>query len=289
MSNDPLIRRVSFQGHPGAFSDLAARSLFPTSETLPCETFEDAFAACADGKADRAVIPIENSVAGRVADVYQLLPNSGLHIVGEHFLPIDMHLLAPPGATIEGLKTVYSHVHGLAQCRRSVRRLGLNAVVHADTAGAAADVAAKGDVTCAALASSLAGETYGLVSLANGMGDQPHNTTRFVVLSRVADYPDANDGPSITSFVFRVRHVPAALYKAMGGFATNGVNLSKLESYMVGGRFVVAQFYADADGHPDQKPMRLAMEELRFFCRELKILGVYPASPFREAVTMDGD
>jgi prephenate dehydratase len=289
MSNDPLIRRVCFQGHPGAFSDLAARSLFPTSETVPCETFEDAFSACATGKADRAVIPIENSVAGRVADVYQLLPNSGLHIVGEHFLPIDMHLLAPPGATIEGLKTVYSHVHGLAQCRRSVHRLGLSPVVHADTAGAAADVAASGDLTRAALASSLAGETYGLVSLANGMGDQPHNTTRFVVLSRVADYPDANDGASITSFVFRVRHVPAALYKALGGFATNGVNLSKLESYMVGGRFVVAQFYADADGHPDQKPMRLAMEELRFYCRELKILGVYPSSPFRDAVPLDAD
>ncbi len=289
MSHDPLIRRVSFQGHPGAFSDLAARSHFPDAETVPCETFEDAFAACAQGRADRAVIPIENSVAGRVADVYQLLPSSGLHIVGEHFLPIDMHLLAPPGATLEGLKTVYSHVHGLAQCRQSIRRLGLTSVVHTDTAGAAADVAAKGDLSSAALASSLAGETYKLVSLANGMGDQPGNTTRFVVLSRVADYPDASDGASITSFVFRVRHVPAALYKAMGGFATNGVNLSKLESYMVGGRFVVAQFYADADGHPDQKPMRLAMEELRFFCRELKILGVYPASPFREAVNMDGD
>ena len=289
MPNDPFIRRVSFQGHPGAYSDLAARSLFPGAETLPCRSFEDAFAACAEGRADRAMIPIENSVAGRVADVYQLLPNSGLHIVAEHFQPIDHHLLVPKGATLEGVKTVHSHEQALAQCRQSLRQMGLEPVVHADTAGGAAEIAAKGDPTMAALASSLAGEIYGLTSLARGMADHPHNTTRFVVLSRVADYPDVNDGPSITSFVFRVRHVPAALFKAMGGFATNGVNLSKLESYMVGGRFVVAQFYADADGHPDQKPMRLALEELRFFCREMKILGVYPASPFREAVTMDGD
>jgi prephenate dehydratase len=289
MSHDPLIRRVSFQGQPGAYSHLAIRAAFPSAEAVPCANFEDAFAAVADGGCDRAMIPIENSLAGRVADVYQLLPSSGLHIVGEHFQPIDHCLLGVKGAALGGIKRVLSHVQALHQCRRTLREMAIEAVIHADTAGAAAEVARLGDPATAAVASAIAAETYGLDILRERLQDRPHNTTRMVVLSRVAEVPDLGDGPTVTSFVFRVRHVPAALYKALGGFATNGVNLSKLESYMVGGRFVVAQFYADADGHPDEKPMRLALEELRFFCREFKMLGVYPASPFRATAQTDAD
>ena len=289
MASDPLIRLVAFQGAPGAYSDLACRAVFPSASTLPCTAFEDAFAAVAEGRADRAMIPIENSVAGRVADVHHLMPQSGLHIVGEHFQRVNHQLLAPKGATLQGLKRVFSHIHALQQCRNLIRELGLEPVVHADTAGAAAEVAARGDRQEAALASSLAAEIYGLEVLKASAEDAAHNTTRMLILSRVAEVPDPGEGPCITSFVFRVRNVSAALYKAMGGFATNGVNLTKLESYMVGGKFVAAQFYADAEGHPDQRPMRLALEELRFFTRELKILGTYPASPFRTGQVADSD
>ena len=280
MSAD-LVRLVAFQGHPGAYSDLACRSMFPGVKTLPCRSFEDAFAAVGEGQADRAMIPIENSVAGRVADVHHLMPSSGLHIVAEHFQRVNHQLLAPPGATLATIKRVYSHVHALGQCRSLIRALKLEAVVAGDTAGAAADVAAHNDPSEAAIASSLAGEIHGLKVLRADIEDAAHNTTRFLVLSRVADVPEAGDGPCIATLVFRVRNVPAALYKALGGFATNGVNLTKLESYMVGGHFSATEFYADADGHPDERPMRLALEELRFFSREVKVLGVYPASKFR--------
>jgi prephenate dehydratase len=249
--------------------------------TLPCATFEEAFAAVRDGRAMLAMIPIDNSVAGRVADIHHLLPESGLHIVGEHFQKVVHHLLAPKGATIEGLKTVHSHVHALPQCRKLIGELGLKPIVHGDTAGAAADVAARNDKTVAAIASELAGQIYGLVSLRADVADHKDNTTRFVIMRREPLDPDPAKGPVITSFVFRVRSVPAALYKALGGFATNGVNITKLESYMVDGNFTVAQFYADIDGHPDQRSVRLALEELSFFSREVRILGVYPASPFR--------
>jgi prephenate dehydratase len=289
MASDPLVRLVSFQGAPGAYSDLACRAVFPDAATLPCTAFDDAFAAVTEGRADRAMIPIENSVAGRVADVHHLMPLSGLHIVGEHFQRVNHQLLAPKGAKLKGLKRVYSHIHALHQCRNLIRELGLEPVVHADTAGAAAEVAARGDKQEAALASSLAAEIYGLDVLKESAEDAAHNTTRMLILSRVAEVPDPGDGLCITSLVFRVRNVPAALYKAMGGFATNGVNLTKLESYMVGGKFVAAQFYADAEGHPDERPMRLALEELRFFTREMKILGVYPASAFRTAQVADSD
>jgi prephenate dehydratase len=289
MASDPLIRLVAFQGAPGAYSDLACRAVFPNAATLPCTAFEDAFAAVTEGGADRAMIPIENSVAGRVADVHHLMPLSGLHIVGEHFQRVNHQLLAPKGATLKGLKRVFSHIHALHQCRNLIRELGLEPVVHADTAGAAAEVAARGDKQDSALASSLAAEIYGLEVLKESAEDAAHNTTRMLILSRTAEVPDPGDGRCITSLVFRVRNVPAALYKAMGGFATNGVNLTKLESYMVAGKFVAAQFYADAEGHPDERPMRLALEELRFFTREMKILGVYPASPFRTAQVADSD
>jgi prephenate dehydratase len=273
---------IAFQGEPGAYSDLACRTACPDMATLPCDTFEDTFAAVGEGRAAKAMIAIDNSVAGRVADVHHLMPESGLHIVGEHFQRVVHHLLAPKGATLQTLKAVHSHVHALPQCRKLIRELGLKAVVHADTAGAAADVAKLGDPTQAAIASELAGQIYGLVSLRADVADNPNNTTRFVIMQREPYDPDPTAGPVLTSFVFRVRSVPAALYKALGGFATNGVNNVKLESYMVDAWFTVAQFYAEIEGHPDQRSVRLAMEELGFFSREVKILGVYPANPFRQ-------
>ncbi|RMD63567.1 MAG: prephenate dehydratase, partial [Alphaproteobacteria bacterium] len=221
------------------------------------------------------------SNAGRVADIHHLLPESGLHIVAEHFQKVDHQLLAPPEATLETIRTVHSHVQALSQCRRFVRAAGLKPVVHADTAGAAAEVAGRGDPTEAAIASRLAGEIYGLQILKSDIQDAPHNVTRFLVMAADPIHPDPDDGPVVTTFVFRVRSVPAALYKALGGFATNGVNLTKLESYILDGRFTVAQFYADIEGHPDHRMVRLALEELSFFSREVRILGVYPAHPFR--------
>lgn len=274
-------RIIAFQGRPGAYSDLACRAAYPDMVTLPCASFEDAFAAVASGKARLAMIPIENSLAGRVADIHHLLPESGLHIVGEHFQRVNHCLLAPKGAVISGLKTVSSHVQALTQCRNVIRELGLTPITCADTAGSAADIAERGDKTAGAIASSLAAEIYGLDILKTDFEDAEHNTTRMVVLARDPIDPDPGSGPIITSFVFRVRSVPAALYKALGGFATNGINITKLESYILDGNFTVAQFYADIEGHPDQRPVRLALEELGFFSREVRILGVYPASAFR--------
>ena len=274
-------RTIAFQGWPGANSDLACRQVFPDHGTLPCVSFEETIAAVHDGTADAALIPVENSVAGRVADIHHMLPNAGLHINGEHFQRVNHHLLAVPGATIEGLKTVYSHVHALGQCKAMIAELGLEAVVHADTAGAAKMVGESGDPSIASISSALAAEIYGLVSLREDIEDADHNTTRFLVMEREAKPPPPGDGPTITSFIFEVRSVPAALYKAMGGFATNGINMTKLESYMVGGRFAQAQFYADVEGHPEDRPLRLAFEELAFFSRHFRILGVYPANPFR--------
>ena len=274
---------IAFQGEPGAYGDLACRTVYPQMATLPCPTFEDAFAAVGEGRAAKAMIAIDNSLAGRVADVHHLMPEAGLHIAGEHFQRVVHHLLAPKGATLQTLKAVHSHIHALPQCRKLIRELGLKAIVHADTAGAAADVAKLGDPTQAAIASELAGEIYGLVSLRGDVADNAHNTTRFVIMQREPFDPDPSAGPVLTSFVFRVRSVPAALYKALGGFATNGVNIVKLESYMIDAWFTVAQFYAEIEGHPDQRSVRLAMEELGFFSREVKILGVYPSHPFRRA------
>lgn len=272
---------IAYQGEPGANSHIACVDNFPDLSPLPCATFEDAFAALTDGAAELAMIPIENSIAGRVADIHSLLPASGLHIVGETFLPIHFQLLAVPGARIEDLGSVYSHTHALGQCRNIIRRHKLKPVVASDTAGAAREVAEWADKSRAALATELAGRIYGLKTLVSDVEDETHNTTRFVVLSRDKRWTPAGEGPVVTTFVFRVRNVPAALYKALGGFATNSVNMTKLESYMINGEFTATQFLSDVDGHPDDPPLRRALEELEFFSEEVRILGVYPAHPFR--------
>lgn len=277
---------ISYQGEPGANSHIAAHEAFPDWQPLPCATFEDALSAITESQAGLGMIPIENSIAGRVADIHHLLPASGLHIIGEHFLPIRFQLMAPKGATLATIKTVHSHVHALGQCRRIIRELGLKAVVASDTAGSARQVAEWNDPTQAALAPQLAGDIYGLNTLAKDVEDEKNNTTRFVVLAREPQWTRASEPNVVTSFIFRVRNVPAALYKALGGFATNGLNLTKLESYMVEGRFLATQFYAEVDGHPDDRSLRLAMEELAFFSKETRILGVYPAHPFRQMQTL---
>jgi prephenate dehydratase len=275
-------RRIAFQGEPGAHSHLAIAEAYPDCEAVPCATFEDAFASITGGEADLGMIPIENSVAGRVADIHHLMPDSGLHIVAEHFMPVRHQLLGIKGARLEDIKTVESHVHALGQCRKIIRKLGVKPLVAADTAGSAREVAQVGDKTRAAIASRLAAEIYGLDTLAKDVEDEDHNTTRFIVLSRDASWASNNGNAVITTFVFRVRNVPAALYKALGGFATNGVNMTKLESYMVEGNFFATQFYADVEGHPEERKLVLALEELAFFSKEMKILGVYPAHKFRQ-------
>jgi prephenate dehydratase len=276
-------KTIAYQGEPGANSHIACLDDYPDHQPLACATFEDAFVTLQDEGADLAMIPIENSIAGRVADIHALLPASGLHIIAETFLPIRFQLLAAPGATLETLRTVHSHVHALGQCRKIIRKLGLTPIVSSDTAGSAREVAEARDVTRASLATKLAGEIYGLTTLAADVEDEAHNTTRFVVLSKTPHWAVAHNGPVVTTFVFRVRNVPAALYKALGGFATNGVNMTKLESYMIDGEFTATQFLADVDGHPEDPPLKRALEELDFFSREVRVLGVYPAHPFRVA------
>jgi prephenate dehydratase len=275
-------KRIVFQGEPGANSHLAIHEAYPDFEAVPSPTFEDAFTAVSSGECDLAMIPIENSIAGRVADIHHLMPDSGLHIVAEHFMPVRHQLLAPKGATLKDIKIVESHVHALGQCRRFIRQHGFKPVVAADTAGSAREIAARGDKSCAAIASRLAAQIYGLDILAEDIEDETHNTTRFIVLSREKKWAPRGKGKVVTTFVFRVRNVPAALYKALGGFATNGINMTKLESYMIEGNFFATQFYVDVEGHPDDRGLAFALEELAFFSKELKILGVYPAHPFRE-------
>ncbi len=272
---------IAFQGEPGAYSHLACKQVFPDREALPYQTFEDAFAAVSDGTAALAMIPIENSLAGRVADVHHLMPESGLYIVGEYFLRIQHQLMAAPSATLQTIKTIHSHTMALGQCRHVVRELGLKAIVEADTAGSARRVAEVNDASQAAIASSLAAEIYGLNILKQDVEDAPHNTTRFLIMSAEPDDAEPDSGLTVTSFVFRVRNVPAALYKAMGGFATNGVNMTKLESYQLDGSFTATQFYADIEGHPQDRLVRLALEELEFFSSNLKILGIYHADEYR--------
>ncbi|MEO5337402.1 MAG: prephenate dehydratase [Magnetospirillum sp. WYHS-4] len=274
-------KTIAFQGRPGAYSEIACRHVRAEMEPLACESFETAFKAVRDGRAQLAMIPIENSVAGRVADIHHLLPDSGLQIIGEHFLRINHHLLGVKGADIAKVTHVHSHVHALNQCRKLIKELGVTPVVAADTSGAACMVAEKGDPTQAAIASELAGALCGLESLKANIEDAEHNTTRFLIMAQDLVLPHPKMGRTMTSFVFRVRNVPAALYKALGGFATNGINMTKLESYLVGGHFNAAQFYCEVEGHPENHPMKLAFEELRFFSREVKILGVYPAHPYR--------
>jgi prephenate dehydratase len=277
-------KRIAFQGEPGANSHIACNEAYPGHEPLPCPTFEDAFAAVRGGRAKLAMIPIDNSIAGRVADIHYLMPRSGLHIVGEWFLPVQHQLMAPRGASLGTIRTVESHVHALGQCRRVIRALGVKAVVAADTAGAAREVAEAGDISRAALATGLAAKIYGLQILKKDVADAKHNTTRFIVLARKPKWASRKERHVVTTFVFEVRNIPAALYKALGGFATNGINMTKLESYMVNGSFAATQFYADVEGHPTDRPLELALEELEFVSRpkSLKILGVYPAHRFRE-------
>jgi prephenate dehydratase len=279
-------RTISYQGEPGANSHIMCAQAYPDWTPLPCATFEDAFAAVTEGRAALAMIPIENSIAGRVADIHHLIPTSPLHIVAEHFLPIHFQLMALPGTPVEALTSVHSHIHALGQCRRIIRRLGLRAVVAGDTAGAAREVAEMGDPSRGALAPAMAAEVYGLDILARDVEDEAHNTTRFVVFSPETVPAGLGEGPMVTSFIFRVRNIPAALYKALGGFATNGVNMSKLESYMVEGQFTATQFYAEVDGHPEDPGLARALDELRYFSRELKVIGTYPAHPFRETTRL---
>jgi prephenate dehydratase len=273
--------RIAYQGEPGANSHIVCNQHYPAMEAVPCASFEDAFAAVTSGDCDLAMIPIDNSIAGRVADIHHFLPDSGLHIIAEHFLRIQFSLMAIPGASTDTIRTVHSHVHALGQCRRVIRELGLTPIVSGDTAGAAREVAEAADPTQVAIAPPLAAEVYGLQILRDDVEDEDHNTTRFVVLSRELIEAPQGNGPVVTSFVFNVRNIPAALYKALGGFATNGINMTKLESYMVGGEFTATQFLAEVDGHPDDTGLAHALEELAFFTTDIKVLGVYPAAPDR--------
>ncbi len=283
---DTRTGRIAFQGEPGANSDTASREKYPNMTPVPCDTFEDVFNALDTGAVDLAMIPIENSVAGRVADIHHLMPHSNAFIIDEYFLPINFQLMAKKGVTIEQIETVYSHVHALGQCRNIIRDHGWKAVVGGDTAGSARMVSQRDDLTIAALAPTLAAQLYDLEILKENVEDEAHNTTRFIILSNEETRVERSSGMKsseiITSFIFQVRNIPAALYKAMGGFATNGVNMTKLESYQMNGKFFATQFYADIEGHPDDYNVKLALEELEFFCDEMRILGVYPASKFRD-------
>ncbi|HEY5979828.1 MAG TPA: prephenate dehydratase [Microlunatus sp.] len=273
--------RIAYQGEPGANSHIVCVQQYPDAEALPCASFEDVFAAVDTGEADLALIPIDNSIAGRVADIHHFLPGSGLHIIAEHFLRIRFHLMGVPGTTLETIRTVHSHVHALGQCRKIISEHHWRPLIAGDTAGAAREIVEANDITQASISPPLAAEIYGLEVLARDIEDEEHNTTRFVLLSPEFVQAPAGNGPVVTSFIFNVRNLPAALYKALGGFATNGVNMTKLESYMVNGEFTATQFLAEVDGHPDDLGLSRALEELRFFTTEVKVLGVYPADPFR--------
>ena len=272
-----MVKLIAFQGEPGAFSHAAAHALFPRGKAVPCVTFEDTISAVQQGKADYGVVPVENSLYGRITDIYHLLPESGLFITGEHFLRVEMNLLGVKGSTLKDVKSVQSLSVALGQCRKFIRKHKLKTINAVDTAGSAREVAERGDKSVAAIASRYAAEVYGLDILAEGIEDAAHNTTRFLVISKTAETPKQGKSTVKTTFVFRVRNVPAALFKAMGGFATNGVNMTKLESYMLDGSFTATQFYADIEGHPDDRSVQLAFEELQFFTDHFHVLGVYPA------------
>ncbi|MEM6381521.1 MAG: prephenate dehydratase [Pseudomonadota bacterium] len=276
--------RIVFQGEPGANSHIACKKTHPDAEAVACATFEDCFQMVAQGDAEMGMIPIENSVAGRVADIHHLLPHSQLHITGEYFLPIHHQLLGVGGASLDQIESAQSHVMALGQCRTFLRENALKAIVGADTAGAARQIAELGDPSKAAIASDLAADIYGLDILAADIEDEKHNTTRFIFLEKDAAELPTEQGPFVTAFLFRVRNVSAALFKALSGFATNSVNMTKLESYQTGGQFFASQFYAEIDGHPDERHVALAMEELRFFSAELRIIGTFPAHPYRQSI-----
>lgn len=275
--------KIAYQGMPGANSHIACSETFPEYEPMPCESFEEAFDAVRRGEAQLAMIPVDNTVAGRVADVHHLMPNCGLHIVAEHFLRINFHLMAVPGTRLEEVETVHSHIHALGQTRKFQRRHAFKSRVAADTAGAARDIAKRGDKRHAAIAPKMAASIYGLDILVSDIEDAEHNTTRFLILAPEPSEIGPDPGKVLTSFLFEVRNVPAALYKAMGGFATNGINMVKLESY-IDPSFSQARFYADVIGHPDEYALKLAMEELGFFAVRVELLGVYPVSPLRAKI-----
>lgn len=275
---------IAFQGEMGANSHIACNDIFPDRDVLPCTTFEGAFKAVENGSAALAVLPVENTVAGRVADIHRLLPGYNLYIIGEYFMRIRHCLLGLSGASVDKLTHVRSHEMALGQCRHIINELDLEPVVSADTAGSAREIAELNDPALAAIASPLAAEINGLQIFKENIEDAKHNTTRFLVMAPEPDDAEPNSGDVITSFIFRCRNVPAALYKALGGFATNGVNITKLESYQIEGSFMATQFYADIEGHPDDEAVRLALDELNYFCSELNILGVYPAAEFRKTM-----
>ncbi|MCB1840273.1 MAG: prephenate dehydratase [Rhodospirillales bacterium] len=280
-------KSIAFQGAPGAYSDMSCRAVYPGVQTVPYNSFNEAFAAVAEGRTDLAMIPVDNTIAGRVADVHHLLPSWELFIIGEHFQPVNMMLLGVKGAKIEDIKYVHSHVHALPQCRKFIEKLEISPRIHADTAGAAKEIAERNDKVHAAIASSLAAEIYGLDILEENIEDRKHNTTRFLVLSPEPHIPDLSAGGDvITSLFFEVRNIPAALYKALGGFATNGLSLTKLESY-VDETFQAATFYCDIEGHSESRAFTLALEELGFYAKDVRFLGTYPAHPFRRRFGKD--
>ncbi len=279
-------KSIAFQGEHGAYSDMACRAVFPGLETLPCDSFDAVFRVVAEGKADLGMIPIDNTIAGRVADVHHLMPQGDLFIIGEHFQPVNHMLLGVSGAKIEDIKYVHSHVHALPQCRQFLEGLHAQSRVHADTAGAAKEIAGQNNKEHAAIASSLAAEIYGLDILADGIEDQSHNMTRFLILSPEPDFPELEEENVLTSLLFEVRNIPASLYKALGGFATNGLSLTKLESY-VDENFQAARFYCDVEGHPESPAFGRALEELGFFAKDVKLLGSYPGHPLRKERRFD--
>ncbi len=285
---DRKYKTIAFQGMAGAYSDLACRMAYPELETVPSVSFDAAFRAVRQKVADLAIIPVDNTLAGRVADVHHLIPDGDLYIIGEHFQLIRHCLLGLPGAKLEELTDVHSHVHAIPQCKKIIEELQLDRHVVADTAKGASDIKKWGDKTQAAIGSELAAGIYGLEILKKDVQDAAHNTTRFLVFSRDNDIPKLEaDNDYLTSFAFEVRNIPAALYKAMGGFATNGVQMAKLESY-VDKHFNVARFFADVEGHIDEPSLQLAFEELRFFAKRVVLLGTYTAHSFRSSTKNNG-
>lgn len=280
-------KTIAFQGAHGAFSDMSCRAVFPDLTTIPCDSFDAAFDAVMEGTADLAMIPVDNTIAGRVADVHHLMPQGDLFIIGEHFQPVNHMLLGVKGAEISDIKHVHSHLHALPQCKGVLNSLGVQAHVHADTAGAAKEIAGKNDKAHAAIASELAAEIYGLEILKRGIEDVQGNVTRFVILSREPLFPDLDEEGVMTSLLFEVRNIPASLYKALGGFATNGLSLTKLESY-VDENFQAARFYCDIEGHPESRAFNRALEELGFFAKDVKLLGAYKAHEFRKTYKVKG-
>ena len=272
----------AFQGVSGAYSEQAGKNVFPDANSVPCATFEEMFACVRDGKADIALVPIENSQAGRVADTQRLIPDSDLNIIGEYFLEVRHNLLAIPGTKINDIKRIHSHEQGIAQCRNKIIKLNKEMVIAADTAGSAKKISELNKKEDAAIASALAAEIYNLDILEENFQDAEYNVTRFLIMSKNKSSIESNESDLLTTLVFVVRSIPASLYKCLGGFASNGINITKLESYIHPQGFDVAQFYIDFEGHPDDKSVKLAFEEMKFFCKEFKVLGVYKKSKFRK-------